>query len=115
MDLVVSGTQGKGGLLTLVAAVHPHLAFIRKLMVLRRKTVHRALRSIMKKAEEKNIKINHILTDNSTKFTNTVKIHKITQAILFYTHAYASWEKGSIENFNRIIQRFFLSVQTFLD
>ena len=61
----------------------------------------------MKKAKEKNIKINHILTDNSTKFTNTVKIQKITQAILFYTHAYASWEKGSIENFNRIIRRFY--------
>ena len=107
MDLVVSGSQGKGGLLTLVAPGHPHLAFIRKLMDLRRKTVHRALRSIMKEAKEKNIKITHILTDNGTEFTDTVKIQKITQAILFYTHAYASWEKGSIENFNRIIRRFY--------
>ena len=76
-------------------------------MDLRRKTVHRALRSIMKEAKEKNIKITHILTDNGTEFTDTVKIQKITQAILFYTHAYASWEKGSIENFNRIIRRFY--------
>jgi IS30 family transposase len=107
MDLVVSGSHGKGGLLTLVAPGHPHLAFIRKLMDLRRKSVHRALRSIMKEAEEKNIKITHILTDNGTEFTDTLKIQKITQAMLFYTHAYASWEKGSIENFNRIIRRFY--------
>jgi IS30 family transposase len=107
MDLVVSGSQGKGGLITLVAPGHPHLAFIRKLMDLRRKTVHRALRSIMNEAKEKNIKITHILTDNGTEFTDTDKIQKITQAMLFYTHAYASWEKGSIENFNRIIRRFY--------
>jgi IS30 family transposase len=61
----------------------------------------------MKEAEEKNIKITHILTDNGTEFTDTLKIQKITQAMLFYTHAYASWEKGSIENFNRIIRRFY--------
>ena len=107
LDLVVSGSQGKGGLVTLVSPGHPHLAFIRKIMDLRRKTVHRALRSIMKEAKEKGIVITHILTDNGTEFTDTVKIQKITQAMLFYTHAYASWEKGSIENFNRIVRRFY--------
>lgn len=42
-----------------------------------------------------------------TYFFNQYKIQKITKAILFYTHAYASWEKGSIEHFNRIIRRFY--------
>jgi len=107
MDLVVSGSRGKGGLLTLVAPGHPHLAFIRKIMDLRRKTIHRALRSIMKEAREKHIQMTHILTDNGTEFTATTTIQKITQATLYYTHAYASWEKGSIENFNRIIRRFY--------
>ena len=42
-----------------------------------------------------------------TYFFNQHKIQKITQAMLFYTHAYASWEKGAIEHFNRIIRRFY--------
>ena len=107
MDLVVSSVRGTGGLLTFVSPGYPKEAFIRKLPNLRRKTVHKALRSIMKEATEKGITITRILTDNGTEFTDTTKIQKITGAMLFYTHAYAAWEKGSVENFNRIIRRFY--------
>ena len=107
MDLVVSCTHGSGGLLTLASPGYPNEAFIRKIGNLKRRTVHKALRSIMNEAKEKGVRITRILTDNGTEFTDTKKIQKITGAMLFYTHAYAAWEKGSIENFNRIIRRFY--------
>ncbi len=93
MDLVVSSIRGIGGFLILVSSGYPKEAFIRKLPNLRRKTVHKALRSIMKEATEKGITITRILTDNSSEFTDTTKIQKITGAMLFYTHTYAAWEK----------------------
>jgi len=107
MDLVVSGTKGKGGLLVLANPGYKEFIFIRKINDLRRKTVHRALRSIVKETTEKGITITHILTDNGTEFTDTKKVEKITRAMLFYTHAYAAWEKGYVENSNRLIRRFY--------
>lgn len=107
MDTVCSGAKGKGGLLILLSVGDPSIVFIRKLADLSQHSIHRSLRSIMNEAKVMNIQISHILTDNGSEFLEIKKIEKITGAKLYYTHAYCSWEKGSVENCNKIIRRWF--------
>ena len=46
-----------------------------------------------------------ILTDNDIVFIDAPKLHAITGATIYYTDAYAGWQKGNVENCNKIIRR----------
>ena len=53
-----------------------------------------------------------ITTDNGGEFANHGELRKAMRRVnrflkIYYTHAYAAWEKGSVENVNRHIRRFF--------
>lgn len=104
MDTIHSGARGKGGLLTMILPADGHKAFVRKLRDLRQEIVHRALRSIARECRRLGIKVTHILTDNGSEFLNEKTIGQIFGATVYYTHAYAGWEKGAVENLNRIIR-----------
>ena len=82
-----------------------HKAFVRKLRDLRQETVHRALRSIARECRRLGIKVTHILTDNGSEFLDEKTIGQIFGATVYYTHAYAGWEKGAVENLNRQLRR----------
>ena len=97
MDTIHSGACGKGGLLTMILPADDHKAFVRRLKDLRQETVHRALRSIARECRRLGIKVTHILTDNGSEFLNEKTIGQIFGATVYYTHAYASWEKGQLE------------------
>ena len=84
-----------------------HKAFVRRLKDLRQETVHRALRSIARECRRLGIKVTHILTDNGSEFLDEKTIGQIFGATVYYTHAYAGWEKGAVENLNRIIRFFY--------
>ena len=38
-------------------------------------------------------------------FIDAPKLHAITGATIYYTDAYAGWQKGNVENCNKIIRR----------
>lgn len=107
MDTVHSGSKGSGGLLTMVLPTDKHQAFIRKLTDFQQETIHKALRSIRRECKTQGIETDHILTDNGSEFLDEKTIGGIFRAKVYYTHAYAGWEKGAVENLNKLIRRFY--------
>lgn len=108
MDTIVSGVHGKGGLLVLIER-QTRRYFIEKLAYISRHEILRALRRILRRV--KTIRIVTITTDNGSEFLD----HEAIEALfrrhgapkVYYTHAYAAWEKGSVENANRLVRRWF--------
>ncbi len=62
----------------------------------RRRNVNRSLRT-------RGHELKTILTDNGCEFLDITKI-TIIQSNLYYTHAYASYEKGSVEHANGLLR-----------
>jgi IS30 family transposase len=49
----------------------------------------------------------HTITgDNGTEFADHQSIAKILNTLFFFTHPYSSWEKGTIENTNKLIRQY---------
>lgn len=47
-----------------------------------------------------------ITTDNGSEFAELSKLEEVSHTLVYYTHPYSSWEKGSNERHNRLIRRF---------
>jgi len=57
-------------------------------------------------------KVLSITTDNGCEFLDACRIESLFSKInallkIYYTHAYAAWEKGSVENANRHVRRWY--------
>lgn len=52
-------------------------------------------------------KVKSITTDNGVEFINSEDIQNSLNTKLFYTHPYKSWQKGGIENVNKLLREFF--------
>jgi len=50
---------------------------------------------------------NYILTDNGSEFLDWQAIEKWLECEMFYAHPYSCWERGTNENGNGIIRRWF--------
>ena len=108
MDTIVSGVHGKGGLLVLIER-QTRCYFIEKLSYISRNEILRALRRILRRV--KTIRIVTLTTDNGSEFLD----HEAIEALfrrhgapkVYYTHAYAAWEKGTVENANRLVRRWY--------
>ena len=49
----------------------------------------------------------HTITgDNGTEFADHQNIAKLLKTSFFFTHPYSSWEKGSVENSNKLIRQY---------
>jgi IS30 family transposase len=62
--------------------------------------------------------INHVHTitgDNGTEFADHQKIAKSLKTKFFFTHPYAAWEKGLIENTNKLIRQYIPKKANFND
>lgn len=110
MDLIVSAKSGRSVLLTLTErATRQELIFL----LPNRKAA--TVRNIFDKLERKDPafrqKFKSITTDNGSEFLQydklTESIHGGKRFDIFYCHSYAAWEKGTNENHNRMIRRFF--------
>lgn len=114
MDTVVSG-QGKGKACLLVLSER----MTREEIVIKMKdkkassTVH-ALNMLERKYGSKKFreKFKTITCDNGCEFLNSKGIEKSrytkgTRTTVYYCHPYSSWERGTNENINRMIRRFF--------
>ena len=51
-------------------------------------------------------KILTITTDNGTEFAEHKKISKSLHAKVYFTDPYSSWQKGNIENTNKLIRQY---------
>lgn len=100
MDLVVSGKKGRSALLTMTDRL-TRQEVIRKLPDKKAESVVKALRSI-----RRNEKLRSITTDNGSEFMSYKEMRRSVPEI-YYCHSYAAWEKGTNENHNRMIRRWY--------
>ena len=47
-----------------------------------------------------------ITTDNGSEFSRLSEMERLSETLVCFAHPYSSYEKGSIENHNRILRRF---------
>ena len=109
MDSIVSGVHGKGGLLVLIER-QTRFYLIAKLRRISQLEVVRTLRGLIRSGQMK--KVLSITTDNGCEFLDSMRIEALFSKInallkVYYTHAYAAWEKGSVENANRHVRRWY--------
>ena len=112
MDLIVSCKGGRGALLTLTERKIRHEIIIRlpdKTQRAVKRTLDRLERRLGSKFKEK---FKTITTDNGSEFLDFESLEKSClndekRFKMYYAHPYSSWERGSNENANGIIRRFF--------
>jgi len=112
MDLIVSCKGGKGALLTLTERKSREEIIIR----LPNKT-QRAVKSALDRLEQKygkrfKAKFKTVTTDNGSEFLDFKSLEKSIRSKtkrfkIYFAHPYSSWGRGSNENANGIIRRFF--------
>ena len=56
--------------------------------------------------------VHSITTDNGLEFAEHKLIAKKLNAIIYFTHPYSSWEKGQIENANKLLRQYIPKKQT---
>jgi len=109
MDTIVSCVGGRGGLLTLTERSSRYLLMGRMRSVTAAET-RRVLRGFARDGSMKTPL--SITTDNGSEFLDSGAIRRVWRKTnpdlrVYYTHSYAAWEKGSVENNNLHIRRFF--------
>jgi IS30 family transposase len=112
MDLVVSCKSGNGALLTLTERMTRQEIIIR-LPDKTQRSVKRALDRLERRyGTGFKEKFKTITTDNGSEFLDFKSLEqsrgtKEKRFKMYYAHPYSSWERGSNENANGIIRRFF--------
>jgi len=112
MDLIVSCKGGKGALLTLTERMKRQEIIIR-LPDKTQRAVKRALDRIERRYGSKfKETFKTITTDNGSEFLDFESLEKSCRNSrqrfkMYFAHPYSSWERGSNENANGIIRRFF--------
>jgi IS30 family transposase len=113
MDLVVGPTAGSNAaLLTLTERKH-RLTIIRKLPDKTQDSVLKALRGLERFHGPRRFReiFRTVTVDNGSEFLDVEALEASEfsnqqRTRIFYAHPYASWERGSNENANRMIRRF---------
>lgn len=104
MDTIVSGVGGKGGLLIL-GDRKSRIGLIEKLEHINQESVAKALRRMKRDGRLDGAK--SVTTDNGSEFLDQALLEKILGCKVYYTRAYASYEKGTVENINRLVRRWY--------
>jgi IS30 family transposase len=109
MDTIVSCVGGKGGLLVLTERMTRFTLFVR-LSAITADAVRKALRRLIRAGTLKTVR--SITTDNGAEFLDSTALERLFKSLnetlnMYYTHAYAAWEKGTVENVNRHVRRCF--------
>ena len=50
--------------------------------------------------------VRHITTDNGTEFRCHEKISKVLAARVYFADPYSAWQKGAVENMNKLIRQY---------
>lgn len=103
MDLVVSKSRRRPVLLVLTERVSREELIV-KLPDKQAKTVRNALKGLQRKGHV----FRSITTDNGPEFLEYDELKRLLPGTdIYYCHSYAAWEKGSCENQNRMIRRWY--------
>lgn len=104
MDTVVSSVGGRGGLLVLVDR-RSRRYVIELIGHVTQDEVVRALKRMVRRGALGAVR--SVTTDNGCEFLDPDRIKAVVGCNVYYTRAYASWEKGSVENCNRLVRRWY--------
>lgn len=102
MDLVIGANQ-KGAILTLVERKVGH--FMCRYLPKGKNAKHVASVVIQMLLPYKD-HVRSITTDNGGEFAEHKLIAKRLNTIVYFTHPYSSWEKGQIENANKLLRQY---------
>lgn len=108
-DLVVGARTGDtGAVLTLVERKTRHQLTV-KLKDKKATTVLKSFYKLQKLYPDFDVKkvIKSITFDNGSEFSCWNKVEKYLNCKIYFAHPYSSWERGSNENCNRLLRRFF--------
>lgn len=110
MDLIV-GKRGTNHVLLTLTERKTRKEKIFKLPNRKAKTIRKVFDKLERENPNFAKEIKTITTDNGSEFLQYDKLQKSIHGgkrfEVYYCHSYAAWEKGSNENHNRIIRRFF--------
>ena len=110
MDLIIGKANTKPVLLTLTER-YSRQELIFKLPDRKAATIRGVFDKLEKECPDFTQRFKSLTTDNGSEFMEYDKlcrsIHGGTRFQVWYCHSYAAWEKGSVENHNRMIRRFF--------
>lgn len=100
-DFIVSGRDGKGALLVLYERKAKYV-LMKKLLSRDTKTVNQAIFEITGAV----VCFNSLTLDNDISFCKHKELSEILGAPIYFCHPYHSWEKGGVENMNKLIRRY---------
>ena len=99
-DFIVSGRGGKGILLVAVDR-KLRVVFLELIHQVTIDEVHEAFARIKKRFPE----MRTLTIDNDLLFQMHKTLEKLLDVKIYFCHPYHSWEKGSVENRNKIIRK----------
>lgn len=100
-DFIVSGRDGSGALLVLYERKARYV-LIRKLMSRDTATVNQAIHEMTGGM----ICLNSLTLDNDISFRKHEELSGVLGSPIYFCHPYHSWEKGGVENMNKLIRRY---------
>lgn len=101
-DFIVSGKEGKG-ILFVVVDRKLRVTFIEPIYEVTIKAVH----AIAQKIKRRYVEWRTGTTDNDLLFARHRELEKELMIKIFFCHPYHSWEKGTVENTNGEIRKYF--------
>lgn len=99
-DFIVSGKNGKGVLLTLYER-KARYTLIKKMMNKKIDEVHKIICELTG-----GVIMNSLTLDNDIVFRKHKELSEILGVPIYFCHPYHSWEKGGVENTNKLIRRY---------
>lgn len=111
MDIIVSARGGRSVLLTLTERLSRE-EIILKLPNRKAETIRKAMDRLERNTPNFRQRFKSITTDNGSEFLQYDLLRKSCRRKgdrfdIYYCHSYSAWEKGTVENHNRMIRRFF--------
>ena len=102
MDTII-GKDGKGAIVTLVERTTKKLIMAKSPKGKNAKAVARLVVQMLRPFEQH---VHSITTDNGTEFAEHKYMARMLHTKVFFAHPYSSWEKGLIENTNKLIRQY---------
>jgi transposase, IS30 family len=100
-DFIVSGKAGTGYLLTVVDRKSRY-GFVRKLLPVTIANMEQAFLDVKAQFPE----LLSVTTDNDILFRYHERLEALLSVPIYFCDPYSSWQKGSIENYNKHIRKY---------
>lgn len=101
IDFIISGRDGKGVLMVAVDR-KIRVVFLELILKATVDNIHTACLKIKQRFPE----LKSLTLDNDLLFQMHKTLEKLLSVPIYFCHPYHSWEKGSVENRNKIIRKF---------